>query len=174
MLSRLKSLFLIASIALLPACAKHKQRVSHRARSSKKYLRRDITLPKLSKYRRRLAAIGPVAEHQPYITVWVHGTTNNPLFKFFHSGPQGLHAAKDISRWYRMHGMAKQISKRSPESYPFEHFYIYSWSGDLSFPAREKAANDLYAELAKLTQDFEQAYGQKPQLRLITIAMAAT
>ena len=67
-----------------------------------------------------------------------------------------------------MHGMAEQISKRSPELYPFEHFYIYSWSGDLSFTAREKAANELYAELAKLTQDFEQKNGQKPLLRLIT------
>ncbi len=167
MLKRIQSLLLITSLALLPACNKYKKhRVGHRARSSVKYIRRDIKLPKRSKYRRRLEA-QPV-EQQPYITVWIHGTTNNPVFKYFHSGPQGLHAAKDISHWYRMHGMAKQISKRSPETYPFEHFYIYSWSGNLSFSAREKAAADLYADLTALVKSFEQKYNQKPKLRLIT------
>lgn len=172
MLKPFKSLFLIVSIALLPACAKNKYRhANQRARSSKNYIRRTIKLPNLSKHHKRMAAKQSqpaVEQDQPYITVWVHGTTNNPVFKYFHSGPEGLHAAKDISKWYRMHGMAKQISKRSPELYPFEHFYIYSWSGDLSFKAREKAAADLYAALNQLMNDYEQKYQQKPHLRLIT------
>src|SRR5579872_5134022 len=102
MLNRLKSLFFIATIALMPACTKNRNKVVRpRAHSSKNYIRRNIRLPKVNRrlkpgYRKSESLIQQQQE-KPYITVWVHGTTNNPLFKYFHSGPAGLHAAKDLS-----------------------------------------------------------------------------
>lgn len=106
----------------------------------------------------------------PQVTVWVHGTRSIDFVSdLIHSVPhRGMKLVTDIPAHYRIGSVIKTLAESDPERFPLEHFYVYGWSGKLSFEAREKAAHDLYKRLEKLQDSYAKKYGQHPTIRLIT------
>lgn len=117
---------------------------------------------------------------QPPITIWVHGTAPSKktlellsdikmdiIHKFFYC-EQGLKKADEIDPSYHHYGIAKELSQKDPELFPFESFYIFGWSGQLDKEERLKTANALHKALQKLVKHYKQKYGCNPTIRIIT------
>jgi len=108
----------------------------------------------------------------PFVTVWIHGTRGfKPFDEYVHAAPptSKLQAIALLDKNYnRFKNMARSIADADPIKYPFEHFYIFGWTGDLSFDVRQKAAETLHQELEILVTLYTQKYGQAPFIRLIT------
>ncbi len=118
--------------------------------------------------------IVPVMHEQPIITVWIHGTRlfkllAHPIDEYVHAAPPtGLHRATSLSHKHRLLAVAKSLATVAPDQFPLEHFYVFGWSGDLSFDQREAAAKKLYEELKTLVTHYRAKYDITPRIRLIT------
>ena len=105
----------------------------------------------------------------PTITVWVHGTRFFPeqvLKKFFYC-KEGLNHYTCLDKSYRHHTLCQTLIDSDSTRFTAEHFYVYGWSGALSFKEREKAAKRLYLELKALRDSYFKKYGIEPKMRLI-------
>ncbi|OQA35937.1 MAG: hypothetical protein BWY54_00346 [Candidatus Dependentiae bacterium ADurb.Bin331] len=107
----------------------------------------------------------------PKVTIYVHGTHFwfNRMFKKYTFCPRGLHQVHSLSENYVYRWLvADTLASTDCEQFPQEHFYIFSWSGLLSYEARETAALELYAALKKLISDYQNKYGIEPHICMIT------
>lgn len=105
----------------------------------------------------------------PPITIWVHGTRLLPqgvLQKFFYSKP-GLHHYTEIEPKYYQRKIAQTLINADPINYPAEEFYLFGWSGKLSFDERKKAAQVLYQDLKELINNYKNKYGTAPFIRMV-------
>ena len=112
----------------------------------------------------------PKLNNAPPINIWIHGTfffPNYMLPKFFYC-PTGLNLATVLDTSYHHRLIAQTLAEADPERFPLKTFYLFGWSGKLSFSAREKAARELYTALKKLIAKYEKKYNQKPFIRIIT------
>lgn len=110
-----------------------------------------------------------VQEALPTVTIWVHGTRFFPeqvLKKFFYC-QDGLHHYTSLDPSYRHHTLAQTLIDTDSQQYPAESFYLFGWSGALSFNEREKAAKKLYEQLKQLRTDYKNKYGREPKIRII-------
>ncbi|MCX5922413.1 MAG: hypothetical protein NTX86_03725 [Candidatus Dependentiae bacterium] len=111
----------------------------------------------------------PSKEHS--ISIWIHGTRLIPrpiLFNYFYSKP-GLHHASVLNQnCYLLRELADTITNTDPQRFPFDNFYIFGWSGELSERTRKEAALELYQQLKELTVSYYEKYKVKPNIRLIT------
>lgn len=105
---------------------------------------------------------------KPPVTVWVHGTTNNALIKKIHAAPLGMHRAQQLSNDYHLKTVAQQLTSLDPARFDFNHFYMFGWSGHLSFEARKQAARELYTALKKIRHEYCYRYGTEPKICIIT------
>ncbi|BDC35083.1 hypothetical protein Noda2021_10410 [Candidatus Dependentiae bacterium Noda2021] len=106
----------------------------------------------------------------PTVTVWVHGTRLLPrLFfeNFFHS-THGLTHFTDLDERYHLRLIANTLTDNAPDIFNKDHFYIFGWSGKLSFEEREQAAEHLYSELKALILAYINQGHSKPKIRIIT------
>jgi hypothetical protein len=108
------------------------------------------------------------------VTIWIHGTKTTSLklpFKrirqFFDCQP-GLNPSNLLDENYHMRTIAKTISNSDSDRFPEEDFYLFGWSGQLSFEAREQAAEELYTALIKLLVQYTHRDSHMPSLRIIT------
>lgn len=109
------------------------------------------------------------AAPEPAITVWVHGTFNNTVFKKFHTCPEaGLWKAKDLPDTYHLKTIAQILAREDGKQFDLDSFYAFGWSGALSFQACELAARDLYRELQREHYAYTVKHGRAPKIRLIT------
>ena len=107
---------------------------------------------------------------RPIITIWVHGTKLTPSFvmpTFFYR-QIGLVKAENYDTKYHMRTIAHTLCQADPDAYAFEHFYIFGWSGKLSFKQRKKAAEDLYQAICSLAEQYKEEYNVLPRFRIIT------
>ena len=122
----------------------------------------------------------PPPPHKPIpVTVWVHGTrpssflpqlkrdVKQSLDAVTHA-PVGLHNAQSLETSLKHYKITKALADADATQFPFEHFYVFGWSGDLDQTARQGAAFDLYTELIGLVQTYKNYYGQAPNLTLIS------
>lgn len=110
----------------------------------------------------------------PTITVWVHGTKSTvrklPFKKvrlFFDCLP-GLNHWQELEVGYHHRKIAELLHTGDPRRFSAEHFYIFGWSGLLSFQARKQAAHELHEHLAKLIASYVERYDVVPRIRVIT------
>jgi hypothetical protein len=105
----------------------------------------------------------------PPITVWIHGTRLLPkgMFERFFFSKPGLNHYATLESKYHQHRIAQTLIAHDPRRFCAETFYLFGWSGKLSFAEREKAATDLYSGLKKARSDYSTKYGQEPEIRLI-------
>jgi hypothetical protein len=79
----------------------------------------------------------------------------------------GLHKAADLDLRDYSFALAQTLSFMQPVQFPWEHFYIFGWSGKLEPQERTNASCDLLITLKKLSLEYEEKYGCKPLFVLI-------
>lgn len=150
--------FLVCILLLIvPGCAQKQV--------NQKTIAKQITLSKDAIQRG-----APVPQQSPPITIWVHGTRLLPkgvLPHFFYSKP-GLHHYQEIEPKYYQHKIAQTLIKADPYNYSDQEFYLFGWSGKLSFAQRKEAAQRLYQDLKELRHNYKEKYGQEPWIRIIS------
>lgn len=113
----------------------------------------------------------------PCITIWIHGTmpeylvpyitTIESIHDFFYCKP-GLHKADTYDPKYHHFDIAKTLAATDPQRFPFEHFYIFGWSGKLDSNERLRAALLVYQEIQSLFASYKKSYKIEPVIRIIT------
>lgn len=106
----------------------------------------------------------------PPITIWVHGTqlVSGKLLHKLCFSPKGLTKICDIDEIYQSQKVGYMLSDLDSSRFNRQHYYLFGWSGKLSFSERKKAAQDLYEHLKNLSTEYQTRYGVKPKIRLIT------
>lgn len=110
-----------------------------------------------------------VVHQLPPINVWIHGTRLFPsqvLKSFFYAHP-GLSHYTRLDPEYHMRTIADTLIASNPHIFPAETFYIFGWSGKLSFTEREEMAEQLYNQLQPIIDEYQQKYGAYPFIRLM-------
>lgn len=122
---------------------------------------------------------------RPTILIWVHGTQpstkvlvelrsliQKPLslinkeLPYAHTDP-GLHTAQSLDKKHYIRGILETICAQD-STYSLNNTYVFGWSGQLSFDAREKASEELYATLLSLVAEYKEQYKQVPYIHIIT------
>ena len=78
-----------------------------------------------------------------------------------------LHHYEEIAEKYHHRKIAQTLIDNDPDRFCAENFYLFGWSGALSFKERERAARQLYLELKILRQDYKNKYGKEPIIRIL-------
>lgn len=116
----------------------------------------------------------------PIVTVWVHGTKPSevvPPFvkRFMHKHEKivfdcapGLHKASDLDLTHYSFALAYILSLTENKQFPWEHFYIFGWSGKLEPQERKKASGELLTVLRLLSQQYEEKFQCKPIFVLLS------
>ena len=91
--------------------------------------------------------------HPENITVSVHGTLPPVVRNFVKAleSPHGLCPLADRPNAFVLSRMGYVLHESDPKMFPVETFYLYGWSGKLSFDERKNEAEKLYQALKKLT-----------------------
>lgn len=106
----------------------------------------------------------------PWVTVWIHGTRfiSKHVLKKIQYCEDGMHHASSLDPYYRLHEITRTLSNCAPYTFPFEHFYLFGWSGALSHQERLHHAKILYAQLNELIAGYRALHGVTPRIRLVT------
>lgn len=106
----------------------------------------------------------------PSITVWIHGTRGftRPFFPSFFACPIGLNVVPEVDSYYHHRRLAELLCTIDQARFNVKTFYLFGWSGNLSFNAREQAALELYHALLKIIDEYKRSYGSIPYIRIIT------
>ena len=155
MLRWIKATFIIAALCSLPGC----------------FWRRPPQLQRALLLEQRTE---PQAERSPSyeypLTIWIHGTRLTPpgvLESFFYSKP-GLHHYTEIEPIYKQRKIAEDVISSDPDYFMAKGFYLFGWSGKLSFEERLQAAHQLYEQLRALRKHYVGQFGHEPIIRIIT------
>lgn len=110
------------------------------------------------------------AHTPPPVTVWIHGTcfNRNPLFHNYFNGKPGLKLITEIDQKHYLVNAAKTLALYSPHQFPIEAFYVYGWSGKLSFDERKENATILYHELQRINDEYVKTHGTEPSIQIIS------
>jgi hypothetical protein len=156
-----KSLFCIIIAFILPQCSIQRPQ-------SKKVIIHQMPLKKLNKAEIVKNSAIPALKDAP-ITIWIHGTrmSHHILPRFSYSKP-GLNHYMQTSSDYYLRLIADTIISSDPNLFIAENFYLFGWTGKLSFEAREIAAHQLYKDLQILRQEFKNKYGKEPYIRIMS------
>lgn len=150
----LSRFFVLSLLILLPACVPGTQKQVTRILASSTY--------RGQKHQKQ------THKTLPAITIWVHGTRffPEPVLKKFFYCKDGLHHYRSLDPSYRHNKLAQTLIDADPNTFDAEHFYLFGWSGTLSFKEREKAARRLYLQLKQLRADYVKNYGVEPIIRI--------
>lgn len=153
----------VSIFLFIPSCIKQ----NHRP------IKKSITIPAVLSKNLNTSIDIQSAEQKdasPTVTVWIHGTRLLPrLFfeNFFHS-THGLTHYTDLDERYHLRLIANTLTNSSPRVFEKDHFYIFGWSGKLSFEEREAAAKQLFKELQALITAYTNQGLPRPKIRVIT------
>lgn len=153
-----KAIYLLISIILvtIPGC---------RTQRHQKPIAKRVIIP-AQKYNKK----APITHQAPPVTIWVHGTRLLPkgiMPTFFYSKP-GLHHYTELEPKYYQRKIAQTLINADPVCHPAEEYYLFGWSGKLSFAERETAAKVLYHDLKELIENYKKRYGVQPHIRIIS------
>lgn len=84
------------------------------------------------------------------LTIFIHGTLfNSATAMLVHAidCPFGLNCAQAQGNKYLMGRIPYILNDASSKDFPLDNFYLFGWSGKLSFDERKKAAFDLYQSI---------------------------
>ena len=109
-------------------------------------------------------------QSNPTINIWIHGTRLLPqgMFQNFFFSKYGLHHYREIDGKYHQHKIAQTLINNNPQMFPADTFYLFGWSGALSFKERESAARKLYTDLKVIRENYIKIYGTEPKIRILS------
>ncbi len=113
-----------------------------------------------------------VGQEPRTITIWIHGTQfyahDQILFHELFKEQACLKHFTAIPQGCDLRETAHVLITSAPSIFAAEDFYIFGWSGSLSFSARQEASKNLYSEIQKLQKEYVLAYGQLPLIRIVS------
>lgn len=103
------------------------------------------------------------------ITIFVHGTRLIPIARnFLYSVPYGLLPVQDIQLSANLlYKLLIRLPMADAEFCPLENFYIFTWSGALSFEERQREGAKLHDALNNLVQKYKIAGVPVPPITII-------
>jgi len=113
-----------------------------------------------------IETFGASEAQESYITVWIHGTSNNPLIRKIHASPPGLLGIEALDPDLGVKRLGQAMARHVPARIPEALFYAFGWSGRLSFKERRLAALNLVNQLRVVVDKYARA-GVVPRIRLI-------
>ena len=113
------------------------------------------------------------------VTIWIHGTRPSSFLPSLRKevkqqldgvtqAPYGLHSAQQLAQSLKHYKITKTLSDANSNQFPFEHLYVFGWSGDLDITVRQAAAFDLYMQLIELKKGYLEQYQRIPQFTILT------
>lgn len=154
-----KLLAILFILATIPGCMQIAQKPLIRHVSLKK-----SSIPPIK------TSIDLQTEQKPTINIWIHGTRLLPkgMFQNFFFSKYGLHHYAEIGSKYHQYQIAQTLINADPNSFPASTFYLFGWSGALSFKERENAARKLYADLKSIRETYIKNYSSEPYIRILS------
>lgn len=112
-----------------------------------------VSVPQCSARNKDCRAIKQTFCQKGPATVFVHGSLYPLLDILVHAvdSPLGLVPAKYVRNQFLHRRIPYLLSCSDPKQFPFDSFYLYGWSGKISFEGRETAAHQLYNQLKHFT-----------------------
>ncbi len=109
--------------------------------------------------------------HTQTFTIFIHGTlppaSRLPfLFDFFFC-PEGLTHAYELPEKFHLNRISRVLESSNSTEFPRKQFYLFGWSGKLSYTARKEAASHLLSDLLALKKQAE-ANGTICSFKIIT------
>ena len=144
--------FIFILVSCLPACI-------HRNQIDRQKLNFDRTIPKFT----------GTQDTPPPITIWVHGTLvfRTPIYHYIFNKKSCLVKTTELPENNHFRIIAQTIAEHDAEHFPLEEFYIFSWSGRLQNKERKDAAEKLYQEIIKLSEEYQKKYCCQPVIRIL-------
>ena len=102
-----------------------------------------------------------------HLDTWYRLTPKLFFENFFHVEP-GLAKATHLNESYHHREIAQTLAKIDTEQFDLTHFYLFGWSGKLSFKKRKNAARQLHTALTTLINDYTTIHDIVPRVRIIT------
>lgn len=107
---------------------------------------------------------------RPRLTIWVHGTTIRAVVpiktSYFHLDSK-LMSFKKLRPESLAYKRALALKQADEEAFPLKSFYLFRWSGMLSFKERQNASQQLYTELKQKIAKIKQKTGQDPIITIV-------
>ncbi len=115
----------------------------------------------------------------PIVIVWVHGTKPNafipqplrtltdPIQNVLFLCKQGMHKASELDRQYYLYTLAKKLSEQDPEMFPWEHFYLFGWSGKLNNAERKITSEELKRALLIISREYQEKFSCTPKFQIV-------
>lgn len=153
-------MFTLVSLAFLPGCL---------PRIERNKVRKIYANPQLKTYL-NIDALAVTDPCPKIITIWIHGTRlfSRPFFPELFNNVPSFKQITTIPTKFKLRTLSDTLVQHNPDLFDPEHFYIFGWSGKLSFSARLEAARALFKELVNLLNYYEDTYCCIPQIRIIT------
>lgn len=106
---------------------------------------------------------------KPAITIWIHGTRLFPASAFLGilSARPGLNPVTEVDPRHYTFKTAHLLEKLYPEQFSVDSFYVFGWTGRLSYNERERAADILYQSIAKKINEYKKS-GITPYVRIVS------
>lgn len=105
-------------------------------------------------------------EHEPTISVWIHGTQimSKKESNGSSAGLQLIHTLSPADE--PLHAACQRTPKDGDHA--VHEMYSFLWSGKLSFKSRFKAATKLYFQLEQAIDNYHTIFNIYPKIRVIT------
>ena len=109
---------------------------------------------------------------KPAITIFIHGSYMAARYVMpkQYQSKSGLHSIDKYEQTSHFSQVADVLSKKDPQQHDKEHYYVFGWSGALSFKVRKKLAQRLYYEMKELLTAYKEKHGQYPHVQIITFS----
>lgn len=108
----------------------------------------------------------PLKDKDPFITVWIHGVSLICPNK----SDIGLRYFSQLSENASLKDVGCMLHRYAPEKFPLDHIYAYSWCGSFNYNECTEAGCELYWSLKDLVEQYQETYGFKPKIRIITFS----
>lgn len=126
---------------------------------------KKIALPE----QKRLTHLLDQAETTPTITIWIHGTSMfvPSIFKDLFNRTPSLKKITDSQEFLPFYQVATLLCTTKSSPFCLNDFYIFGWSGKLSFNTREESAEKLYQEIDTLINYYKHEKKVTPKIKII-------
>ena len=116
--------------------------------------------------------VGSYLGTQHTITIFVHGSRSPARIIMSNSrkSKYGLCSICDYDEDSLYNNIADSLTNNNNPNFDKNHFYVFGWTGSISFATRKKMAKRLYKKTSKLIKFYKTSYGYYPKVQIVTFS----